>query len=394
MSDDSKSRLLLRGALDRLGTVAAMAGVWLLFAAVVGPRFSSWESTQLILLQTAVIGIAALGATIIIISGGIDLSVGSLIALTSVVVAYVSRTMVGSIGEPPGGASPTWAGVAAAAAGVAVAACCGLGIGGMVVGRIGRVVAVIAGLVAALVVQHRHPDHAGAALVAGALVAAGLWFVDDWLKIKLPLVPFIVTLGTWGAFRGAAKGLANESAIYPQETWLKSLMLPVGAEGSSLWRPWTWWSPGVWIFLALALLVAAILRYTRFGRHVYAIGSSEPTARLCGIDVERTKVKIYVAALLLAGVAGVLQFSTLGVGDSSTAAGYELKVIASVVIGGASLSGGVGGVLGTVAGALMITIIDKGCTKVGMANWVQEIITGAIIVAAVALDQLRLRLVK
>jgi ribose/xylose/arabinose/galactoside ABC-type transport system permease subunit len=110
--------------------------------------------------------------------------------------------------------------------------------------------------------------------------------------------------------------------------------------------------------------------------------------------VERTKLKIYTLALVLAGVAGVLQFSFNTMGDPTTAAGYELKVIAAVVIGGASLSGGVGSVAGTVAGALMMTIIDNGCTKEGRENWEQEILTGAIIIAAVALDQLRHRAIR
>ena len=197
----------------------------------------------------------------------------------------------------------------------------------------------------------------------------------------------------WGALRGTAKGLANNQQIYPPQTGLNSLMrLPeANVDASLLWRPWQWWSPGVWIFLALAVGVAGLLRYTQFGRHIYAIGSNEQTARLCGVHVERAKLKIYTLAILLAGVAGVLQFSFNIIGDPTTAAGYELKVIAAVVIGGASLSGGVGSVLGTVAGALMMTIIDNGCTKVGLEVWMQEILTGVIIVAAVALDQLRHR---
>src|SRR5690606_39214297 len=114
------------------------------------------------------------------------------------------------------------------------------------------------------------------------------------------------------------------------------------------------------------------------------------TARLCGINVERTKLKVYGLALTLGGVAGLMQFSFV-MGDPMTAPGYELKVIAAVVIGGGSLTGGVGSILGTVAGALLMTIIDNGCTKVGLENWVQEILTGTIIVAAVALDQVRRR---
>jgi ribose/xylose/arabinose/galactoside ABC-type transport system permease subunit len=219
---------------------------------------------------------------------------------------------------------------------------------------------------------------------------------DRRLHPPIVLSPFIVTLGTWGAFRGIAKGLADNSAIYlPPEfdsNILRFMLLPSAEIDASLVaRPWQWWSPGVWIFLVLSMLAALVLRYTQFGRHIYAIGSSEQTARLCGIHVERTKVKIYMLALALAGVAGVLQFSFNTMGDPNTATGYELQVIAAVVIGGASLSGGVGGVLGTVAGALMMTIIDNGCTKVGLENWMQEILTGGIIVAAVALDKLRHR---
>jgi ribose/xylose/arabinose/galactoside ABC-type transport system permease subunit len=235
-------------------------------------------------------------------------------------------------------------------------------------------------------------------LAVGAVVAVAAWWTDRKLSPPIVLSPFIVTLGMWGALRGIAKGLANNSAIYipPDfDSKLATFMLLPSAkvESSLLARPWQWWSPGVWIFLVLAVLVAMLLRYTQFGRHIYAIGSNEQTARLCGIQVERTKLKIYMLALALAGIAGVLQFSFNTMGDPNTATGYELQVIAAVVIGGASLSGGVGGVLGTVAGALMMTMIDNGCTKVGLENWMQEILTGGIIVAAVALDKLRHRTV-
>ncbi len=138
--------------------------------------------------------------------------------------------------------------------------------------------------------------------------------------------------------------------------------------------------------------MSAVLKYTRFGRHVYAIGSNELTARLCGVNVVRTKLLIYGLAVACTGLAAVLQFAFLyGQGDPTTAEGYELKVIASVVIGGASLSGGEGTILGTLVGALIMTIVDNGCTKLGLDNWVQEIVTGIIILAAVTLDQIRHR---
>ncbi len=143
--------------------------------------------------------------------------------------------------------------------------------------------------------------------------------------------------------------------------------------------------------LILAVLVAAILRYTRFGRHVFAIGSNEQTARLCGIAVHSSKVLIYSVGGLFAGLAGVLQFGKLGEGDPTAGKGMELDIIAAVVIGGASLNGGQGSVFGTLVGALLMVVVASGCTKLGMENWTQEIITGGIIVLAAAIDQLQHR---
>src|ERR1051326_4544995 len=107
--------------------------------------------------------------------------------------------------------------------------------------------------------------------------------------------------------------------------------------------------------LGLAMVVGGMLRYTRLGRHIYAIGSNEQTARLCGVAVERTKLLVYTLGVGCAGLAACMQFSYLSMGDRTTAEGYELRVIAAVVIGGASLSGGEGGVLGTLVGALLMT---------------------------------------
>ena len=142
---------------------------------------------------------------------------------------------------------------------------------------------------------------------------------------------------------------------------------------------------------ALALVVAGTLRYTVFGRQLFAIGSNERTARFCGVPVARRKVAVYALAAALAGVAGVLQFSRLSVGDPTVADGLELDVIAAVIIGGASLSGGHGTVLGTVVGATTMAVIQIGCAQRGFPNWVQQIVTGVIIVLAVALDRWRYR---
>ena len=141
----------------------------------------------------------------------------------------------------------------------------------------------------------------------------------------------------------------------------------------------------------LAVTVAVTLQYTRFGRHLFAVGSSERTARLCGVRITRTKIAVYTAAGALAALAGVLMFSKLSVGDPTVANGLELDVIAAVIIGGGSLLGGRGSIVGTIAGAAIMAIIQIGCSQQGLPNWVQEIITGTIIVGAVALDRWRSR---
>ena len=317
----------MKDVLKKIGPAIALAVVILLFVGLRPQTFASGDNAGLILLQTAVVGVAALGMTLIIISGGIDLSIGSNIALCTVVVAKLLQA-----GQPP---------IVAVLGGIATGALCGL--------------------------------------VIGLLIT------------RLKLSPFIVTLGTWGAYRGLAKGLANETTVDVTNksydlTPIKSLLTILPPE-----RKWMIFPPGVWIAIVLAALVAWILRNTRFGRHIFAVGSNEATARLCGVNVERTKLGLYTLGAALAGVAGVLQFSYIGLGDPTTATGYELDAIAAVVIGGASLAGGQGSVLGTLLGATIMTVIANGGTKMDFPNWVQEIVTGAIIVLAVALDRLRHR---
>ena len=180
------------------------------------------------------------------------------------------------------------------------------------------------------------------------------------------------------ALRGAAKGLAKETKIDADAKGLDTLLLP------SATLP-----PGVFVALAIAALGALTLRTTRFGRNLFAIGSNEQTARLAGIGIERVKVIVYTLAGALAGLAGVMEFSRLTVGDPTDSVGLELKVIAAVVIGGGSLSGGQGSVLGAMVGACFMTVIDAGCTHLGWPTWVQEIVTGVVIVVAAGLDRLR-----
>jgi ribose/xylose/arabinose/galactoside ABC-type transport system permease subunit len=306
--------------LRRLGPLAGLGLVVLLFAVLRPGQFATSGNLEIMLLQTAVVATAALGMTLVIASGGIDLSVGAQIALATVTLATLLAR--------------GWSPAVALLATVAGGAACGCLIGGLVTG------------------------------------------------LRLP--PFIVTLGMWGGLRGLAKGLAGETMVVAPTTWLNDLLTALPPD-----RRWLLVPPGVWLTILLAVAVAVLLQATRLGRHILATGSNESTARLCGVSVDRTKLTVYALASALAAVAGILQYAYLTVGDPTTALGMELDIIAAVVIGGASLSGGRGSVAGTLVGAMIMTAVANGCTKLDLPNWVQEIVTGVIIVSAVALDRFR-----
>lgn len=236
---------------------------------------------------------------------------------------------------------------------------------------------------------HQYPVMLPMAAVAVAVLGAALAGACNGLTIVgLRLVPFIVTLGTMGIFRGLAKGIAGEKDIYPQtDTWITGIMDPTLSSIDPA-RKWMLLPPGVWLLILSAVAAGLLLRYTRCGQHVFAIGSNEETARLCGVPVGRTTILVYT----LAGLAGLMQFSFIsGIGQPTTAVSYELFIIAAVVIGGGSLMGGEGSIMGSVIGALIITILYMGGQQMGWPKWVQEMVIGAIIVAAVALDRLRHR---
>jgi ribose transport system permease protein len=369
-SSRAANRVGAAALLSKLGPLIGLVFVWVLFAAMRGREFIVWDNQRLMLLQTAVVGTAAIGATLIIISGGIDLSVGSSIALGTMVIALLLTAHV----------SP----LLAALGGIGAGLICGAAIGSVIVGHVGRVAALALGIMTA--VWSWGAFGAAGAIAAAVVVFALILAFNEFMLKRVPVAPFIVTLGMWGALRGTAKGLGHNQPIYPDNAgWLLKLMA-ISPRGIGSVLP-----PGVWILLVLALIMAGVLRYTRFGRHIFAIGSNEQTARLCGIHIDRTKLLIYIIGVGCAYLAALLQFSYLSMGDPTTAEGYELRVIAAVVIGGASLSGGEGSILGTIVGALIMTVVDNGCTKLGLENWVQEIVTGAIIVAAVVLDRLRHR---
>jgi len=299
-----------------VGPLGALLVVYGLFALLAPDTFLGAGNLTTMARQTVVVAITSLGMTMVILLGGIDLSVGSAVALTSVLVARALDA----------GAGPVLAAL--------------LGVFG--------------------------------AALAGTCTGV--------LTTRARLSPFIVTLGSMSVLRGAAKGLAGEQKIDADPRGLDSLM----SASSGL-------PAGVFLAFALALGGALLLEHGVWGRHVVAIGSSPRTARLCGVPVERVTVAVYALAGALTGVAGVLEFATLTVGDPTDSFGLELEAIAAVVIGGGSLSGGQGSVPGAMLGALLMTVIKTGCTHVGVPNWVQEIVTGAIIVVAMGVDRLRRR---
>jgi len=276
--------------------------------------FLSLANFRIIFTQTVIVALGALGMTLIIVSGGIDLSVGSIVALCSVVGALLIAE-----GYPP-------------------------------------------------------------IVVVGTTVLAGgfMGLVNGGIISYLRMNAFIVTLGMLGVARGLAKWLAGNQTVNYETSPVNHLM----AFGRSL-------PVGVWIAAVLAVATGVLMKRTVYGRRIFAIGSNEATARLCGLRVRAIKASVYTLAGLFFGLAGVMQLSRLRQGDPTVAVGLELDVIAAVVIGGGSLSGGAGSILGSMIGALIMAVLRNGSQQMGWPTYMQEIIIGVVIVVAVGLDQLR-----
>jgi len=312
-----RERPSLRAWIERL---LPYASVLVLFIAlsVLSPYFLTIQNLSSVCRQTAVINIIALGMTLIMISGGIDLSVGSVMAF-----AGICGTMLLESG------------------------------------------------------------HSLVLSVAGAMLGGAAWgLLNSALITLLKISPFIATLGTMGAARGVTLVITDGMPVVNLPSSFGRLgdgnifrVVPVPLA----------------ILVVLALLTGFILKYTRTGRYAYAIGSNIEAARYAGIPIRRYLLIIYTFGGALAGLAGMVEASRLVTGQPTAGQGYELSVIAAVVIGGASLSGGEGTVAGTIAGAFLMGLISNGSNLLGVSPFWQQVLIGTVIVLAVAVDELRKR---
>jgi ribose/xylose/arabinose/galactoside ABC-type transport system permease subunit len=379
-------RPLLRKLSSIAGPLIGVIMVLVIFGAWEPQTFLTTAAFRNVFQNNYHILIAAVGATFVIVTGGIDLSVGSTMALASVCCSAAAA----------GGTMPEFdaqrAVVVAGAAAILAAMCAGGW--GLQLGWTRQRLAlacVTAAISLACVAL------AGWALIGGrtlgglpvplaifAGIAVGLLVgvLNGILVTSLTLPPFIVTLATLGAVRGLTLYVTGGLPVRMPQTVtskLSSLHYEPALLGISL---------NLWIAIGVVVIAIPLLHATIIGRYAYAIGSNERTARLCGVRVERWKILCYVIAGGAAGLAGALMTSTLG-GRPSNFEGLELNAIAAVVIGGTSLFGGEGTIVGSALGVLMLGFLNTGCTIAGLSSYVQPIFIGFTIVIAAAIDRFR-----
>jgi ribose transport system permease protein len=302
------------------------AGVLIALVVLVGltaslnPRFLSRVNLQTLTQQIAILGIIAIGETLVIITKGIDLSPGSMLAMTCVMVAWFMAA--------------GW-------------------------GVIGAIIAV---------------------LMISAVI--GMWHGFCVSKLRIP--PFIITLCTFLIARGYG-GARTRGRPIPVPVDLQPTF-------SFLWYGTIFRLPvPLLILLVIAGITVFILRYTPLGRHIYAVGGSIEAARLSGVNVDRTRIIVYTISTVLAGVVGILQAAWMYQGNVNVGQFYELYAIAAAVIGGTSLFGGVGSVLGAIIGAAILRTIWNSMTLLRISSYWQNVVLGVVIIVAVTVDTLRKR---
>ena len=291
------------------------------------PRFLTPFNLLNVMRQVSVYGLLAIGMTFVILTAGIDLSIGSLIAFCGLVAAGVAKGgLVNRFAVGAGAEALGYGWQLAALAAIAVGMACG--------------------------------------------------FVQGFAITRLRVPPFVVTLGGMSAFRGAA------------------LLFAAGGPISGFDPGFVWWGQGkigdvpvpVIVFILFAIIAHVTLRYTRYGRQVYAVGGNPEAARLSGLNVRRVVLSVYVITGFCAGLGAFVLSARLNSSEAVAGTGYELTVIASVVIGGTSLFGGVGTIFGTVVGTILIGVLLNGLVLLNVSPYIQQIVIGVIIVLAVAFD--------
>ena len=329
----SANREWLSGFLRKYGIVfifmAMFIGMWFLSDAFLQPR-----NLLNIVRQISVMGLIAIGVTVVIITTGIDLSSGSVLALSAVAAASLAQRTDWDGAKYPGLDLP---------------------------------------IIVPIIV----------ALIIGAFCGS----INGWLIARFKIPPFIATLGMMTIARGFAliysdrpvSGLTDAYNFIGQGELLKILPIP---DQPPLGIPIP-----VIILAVVAIGTHIMLNNTRFGRHIYAVGGNEQAARISGLNVGRIKIGVYMFAGLLSGLAGVVLSSRIGSGQPGLGVGYELDAIAAAVIGGTSLSGGIGTIWGTIVGALIIGVLNNGLDLLNVSAYWQTIVKGSIIVVAVIIDE-------
>jgi ribose transport system permease protein len=284
---------------------------------IASPYFLTANNLASVARQTAVFNTMALGMTIVIISGGIDLSVGSILGLS--------------------------------------------------------------GLIGTMALERGYPIGIGVLIGVAAGTLCG--FANGLMVTRLRIPPFVVTLGTLGIFRGLALIISNGLPVHKIPAGFSFL-----GEGNLAGVPSV-----VWMLVICAVAVHVVLEHTRLGRYAFAIGSNRVASVYAGIPVSFHVTSVYAIGGALTGLAGMIEASRLMTGQPTAGQGYELQAIAAVVIGGGSLNGGEGSVVGTLIGAFIMGLLSNGADLLNISNYWQQVIIGAVIILAVTLDEVRKR---
>jgi ribose transport system permease protein len=286
-----------------------------IFLTIAREQFLAVRNLAFVARGFSFIAIASMGVSMVIITGGIDLSVGSVMGLAGVVAAFLCSQGYGTV----------------------------------------------------------------PAILASILVGVVIGFINGLLVAKGRLAPFIVTLGMLSIARGLVYVVTGG---WPMQGFTPTLIFL--GQGFWLGIPMP-----VWVMMILLVITHWILKYTTFGWYVYTIGGNEEAARLSGVPVDRVKIGVYIMAGVLGAIGGLLLTARLGVGETTAGLGYELNVIAAAVIGGVSLSGGIGSVFSALFGAALMGVLRNGLVLLGVRSFWQQIVIGTVIILAVLVDHIR-----